>query len=72
MPYVNVQITPAALRDQKRAIVADITLSLVEQLGKTPEQIHIVIQDVEEENWGFAGQLTHEWRAQNAKASGNS
>ena len=72
MPYVNVQITPAASRDQKRAIVADITRSLVERLGKTPEQIHIVIQDVEEENWGFAGQLTDEWRAQNAKASGKS
>ncbi|XWN33598.1 MAG: 4-oxalocrotonate tautomerase family protein [Devosia sp.] len=57
MPYVNVQVTPAATREQKRALVADITRSLVERLGKTPEQIHIVIQNTEEENWGFAGQL---------------
>lgn len=69
MPYVNVQITPAATNEQKRALVADITRSLVERLGKRPEQIHIVIQKIEEENWGFAGQLTDEWRADSAADS---
>ena len=55
MPYVNVQITEGATRDQKRAIVEDITRSLVERLGKRPEHIHIVLQEVAEENWGFEG-----------------
>jgi 4-oxalocrotonate tautomerase len=31
-------------------------------LGKKPEHIHIVIDEVEPENWGFAGMLTTEYR----------
>lgn len=65
MPYVNVQITQGATREQKAQIVADITRSLVDVLGKKPEHIHVVLQEVAEEDWGFAGQLTDEWRRRN-------
>jgi len=64
MPYVNVQITKGATREQKARIVSDITDSLVRVLGKKPEHTHIVIQEVEEADWGFAGLLTDEWKAQ--------
>lgn len=63
MPYVNLQITKGQVtRDQKKKIVSDITRSLVETLGKKPEHIHVVIQEIEEENWGFSGMLTDEYR----------
>tara|TARA_Y100000052_G_scaffold25934_1_gene30104 strand:+ start:565 stop:777 length:213 start_codon:yes stop_codon:yes gene_type:complete len=62
MPYVNVQITKGASRDEKREIVAQFTQTLVNVLGKKPEHIHIVLQEIEEEDWGFAGMLTDEWR----------
>jgi 4-oxalocrotonate tautomerase len=61
VPYINVQITPAISREQKRAIVGAFTQTLVDLLGKHPAHIHIVIQEVEEENWGFAGQLTDDY-----------
>ena len=64
MPYVNVQLTKGASREQKAAIVKDITNSLVEHLGKNPEHTHIVIQEIEEEDWGFAGMLTDDWKKQ--------
>ena len=64
MPYVNIQITKGAAREQKAGIVKDVTDSLVQHLGKKPEHIHIVIQEIEEEDWGYAGMLTDEWRAQ--------
>ena len=51
MPYVNVQITRGATRDQKSQLVQDVTESLVRVLGKRPEHIHIVIQEIEEEDW---------------------
>lgn len=70
MPYINVQITRGATREQKRAIVADVTKSLVEHLGKQPEHIHVVIQEIDEENWGFAGQLTDDWKASQRDNSG--
>jgi 4-oxalocrotonate tautomerase len=62
MPYVNIQITAGATRAQKAALVRDVTESLVRELQKKPEHIHIVIQEISEENWGFAGQLTDDWR----------
>ena len=64
MPYVNLQITTGATKEQKAQIVKDITSSLVNVLGKKPEHIHIVIQEIEEENWGFSGLLTDEWKKQ--------
>ena len=64
MPYVNVQITRGASRDQKAALVRDITRSLVEVLGKRPEHIHIVLQEIAEEDWGYAGLLTDDWKRQ--------
>lgn len=62
MPYVNVQITKGATAEQKAEIVRDVTESLVRVLGKKPEHIHVVITDVELENWGYAGRLTSELR----------
>jgi 4-oxalocrotonate tautomerase len=62
MPYVNVQITKGATREQKETIVREITETLVRTLGKRPEHTHIVLQEIDEENWGFAGLLTDEWR----------
>ena len=64
MPYVNVQITSGATREQKAAIVREMTESLVRVLGKKPEHIHIVIQEIDEENWGFSGLLTDDWKKQ--------
>lgn len=62
MPYVNVQITRGATREQKAQIVGDITASLARVLGKKPEHTHVVIQEIAEEDWGFAGLLTDEWK----------
>lgn len=64
MPYVNVQITKGATKQQKADVIKDITDSLCERLSKHPKHIHIVIQEIEEENWGFAGLPTDEWKKQ--------
>jgi 4-oxalocrotonate tautomerase len=63
MPYVNVRITPAATRDQKAQIIAEITDTLSRVLGKSPEHTHIVIDEIAEQNWGFAGVPTDVYRA---------
>lgn len=47
---------------QKRQVVEAITRTLVEVLGKRPEHIHVIIDEVEPENWGFTGVLTTEYR----------
>ncbi|NBI29873.1 tautomerase family protein [Chengkuizengella marina] len=62
MPYINLQITKGATRDQKAQIVKEFTETLVNVLGKNPEHTHIVIQEIEDENWGFSGILTDDFR----------
>ncbi len=67
MPYVNIQITKGASKQQKAALVRDVTDSLVRVLGKKPEHTHVVIEEIEEENWGYAGLLTDEWKRQQSE-----
>lgn len=63
MPYINVKLTkPGVTAEHKAQIVRRFTDTLVEVLGKQPEHIHIVLDLVDEENWGFAGMLTTEYR----------
>ncbi len=62
MPYINVQITTGTTREQKSELVKEFTESLVRILGKKPEHTHIVIQEIADENWGFSGMLTDEWK----------
>jgi 4-oxalocrotonate tautomerase len=50
MPYVNVQITEGATREQKAQLVREITDSLVRVLGKKPDHTHVVIQEIALEN----------------------
>lgn len=65
MPYVQVRITKDGVTAaQKRKLVEDITATLVNTLGKKPEHTHIVIDEVDPENWGFAGMLTTDYRKQ--------
>ncbi len=65
MPYVNVRITKDGVTpDQKAQIVAEITDTLRRVLGKKPEYTHIIIDEIDPENWGFAGLLTTEFRKQ--------
>lgn len=62
MPYVNVQITKGATKEQKSELIKDITDSLVRVLNKKPEHTHVVIQEIADEDWGYAGLRTDEWR----------
>ncbi|WP_309118325.1 4-oxalocrotonate tautomerase family protein [Paenibacillus sp.] len=66
MPYINLQITKGATREQKAQVVKEFTETLVRVLGKKPEHTHIVIQEIEDEIWGFSGILTDDFRKQGA------
>lgn len=64
MPYVNVKITKDGVTAaQKAQVIAEITDTLRRVLNKKPEHTHIVIDEVETDNWGFAGVTTTVYRA---------
>ena len=63
MPIVNVKVTrDGVTAAQKAQIVAEITDTLDRVLGKKPEHTHVVIEEIDPENWGYAGVLTSEYR----------
>jgi 4-oxalocrotonate tautomerase len=67
MPYMNIQITKGATRSQKAQLVSEVTDSLVRILGKKPEHTHVVIQEITDEDWGFSGFLTDDWKTKQAR-----
>jgi 4-oxalocrotonate tautomerase len=59
MPYVNIKITKDGVtKAQKAQVAKEVTETLVRVLSKRPEHIHIVIDEVKTDNWGYKGMLT--------------
>jgi len=57
MPFVDIRLAGNATREQKAAIVADVTQSLVERLGKSASGVQVVISEISTENYGSGGLL---------------
>lgn len=56
MPVVNVKISrDGVTSEQKAQIVGEFTATLQRVRGKRPEHTHIVIDEVDHENWGYSG-----------------
>ena len=64
MPYVKVEIAKGiATVDQKRAVIRRMTEVLVEEPGRNPEYVFVVIDEIEPDNWGRKGvTLTDLWQ----------
>lgn len=67
MPYVNIKVTREGVStEQKAALIAGTTQLLVDILGKDPRTTHVVIDEVDTENWGVAGEQVSERRKRGA------
>jgi len=67
MPMVNVKITrEGATAEQKSQVIAEMTEVLARVLGKNPATTIVVIEEVETENWGIAGEPVSERRKRGA------
>jgi 4-oxalocrotonate tautomerase len=57
MPYVNIKITrEGATADQKVSLIQGVTKLLKDVLGKDPQTTVVVIEEVDTDNWGIAGE----------------
>jgi 4-oxalocrotonate tautomerase len=57
MPYVNIKITrEGATAEQKAELIRGVTELLRDKLGKNPATTIVVIEEVETDNWGIAGE----------------
>ncbi|HWI87194.1 MAG TPA: tautomerase family protein [Sphingomonas sp.] len=57
MPFIAIELAGTATREQKAAIVADITRSMVERLGKPAAAVQVLINEHSIENYGANGIL---------------
>jgi len=57
MPYVNIRITREGVTpEQKAQLIQEVTELLQRVLGKNPATTVVVIDEVETDNWGIAGE----------------
>jgi len=57
MPFVNIRITDEQVSaEQKQQLIAGVTQLLQEVLGKNPATTFVIIDEVNTDNWGIAGE----------------
>ncbi len=63
MPYVNIKITKEEVtKEQKAQLISGATDLLKNVLGKNPATTVVVIDEVDTDNWGIAGEQVTERR----------
>jgi 4-oxalocrotonate tautomerase len=64
MPYVNIKITrEGATREQKAELIRGVTELLVRVLNKNPATTFVILDEVETDHWGIAGETVTALRA---------
>ena len=57
MPYIKIELTREGVsREQKQKLIKGVTDLITEVLNKDPQLTHVVIQEIELDDWGFAGE----------------
>ena len=63
MPFVNIKITKdGATAEQKKTLIEGVTALLQQTLGKNPKTTHVIIEEIETDNWGVGGESVTELR----------
>jgi len=63
MPYIKIEVTREGVtKEQKQHLIKGVTQLLIEVLNKDPQLIHVVIDEVDTDNWGVAGEQVTEIR----------
>jgi 4-oxalocrotonate tautomerase len=57
MPYIKIEVTREGVtREQKQKLIAGVTELMTEVLDKDPSMTHVVIQEIDLDDWGYAGE----------------
>jgi len=72
MPYVNIKLTREGVTtEQKETLIRETTAMLVRVLNKDPQTTHVVIDEIDTDNWGVGGESMTYYRRQERKANAN-
>ncbi|NQX38993.1 4-oxalocrotonate tautomerase [Pedobacter steynii] len=69
MPIVKIEVTREGVtKAQKQALIKGVTDLITEVLNKDPQLTHVMIQEYDLDNWGYAGEQVSELRAKGITA----
>jgi len=72
MPYVNIRVTREGVTtEQKEMLIRETTAMLARVLNKDPQTTHVVIDEIDTDNWGFGGESVTNYRQRERKGEGN-
>ena len=57
MPVVTIAMYDGRSIDQKRELVKGVTDVVARVTGNSPEAVHVIIEEVNRENWAIGGLL---------------
>lgn len=56
MPYIKIELTREGVtREKKQQLIKGVTELITSVLNKDPHLTHVVIQEIELDDWGYAG-----------------
>ncbi|WP_027381708.1 tautomerase family protein [Chryseobacterium daeguense] len=57
MPFIKIDVLREDIdRNKKQQLIRKISEAVTEVLNKDPHLTHIVINEIEDDNWGYAGE----------------
>jgi 4-oxalocrotonate tautomerase len=57
MPYIKIEVTREGItREQKQTLIKGVTDLITDVLNKDPRLTQVVIQEIDLDDWGFAGE----------------
>ncbi|WP_183556827.1 tautomerase family protein [Mucilaginibacter sp. SP1R1] len=57
MPYIKIEVTREGVtREQKQTLIKGVTELISNTLNKDPNLTHVVIQEIDLDDWGYAGE----------------
>ncbi len=69
MPYIKIELTREGVtRQQKQQIIKEMTAIMTNVLNKDPHLTHVVIQEIDTDDWGYAGDQVSVLREQGITA----
>ncbi len=72
MPYVNIKVTREGVTtEQKAMLIRETTAMLARVLNKDPQTTHVVIDEIDTDNWGFGGESVTNYRQRERQGEGN-
>ncbi len=58
MPIIRIDLWKGREQEKKKKLIEKVTSAVVDAIGCPTEAVHVIINEVEKDNWGIGGALS--------------